>query len=397
MLASKKGYLEIVKNLVTAGAALNLQGNEMFYRENTALMYACKNGYLEIVKILINSGANLNLQGSEWARERYTALIYVSSVTTIRNRHLEIVKILVDAGADVNVQYQRGKTALIHASREGNLETVKTLIEAGANLNLQGQAEWTTAEGWTALIHAARVGHLDVVKSLIDAGADPHLKTEGGWTALMHASDQRHNEVVEFLRSDPSYRRSSVMFTSLFTALGYLAKMDGKTSQEEISFAANLMNEIKLDAEQRRQAEDLFHMGKQAPAIALITLLGNLKNEYKDDPESLHKLMKTLMQIVYLDHVISEQERIAIEEIATHLEISKSVLDTIEASLLSKSKDNKRSTSSNQNQHTKGDNQSTEAGGANSNHSKLVKISADLFEISGYLAKLDGKISQERD
>jgi len=108
-------------------------------------------------------------------------------------------------------------------------------------------------------------------------------------------------------------------------------------------------------------------------------------------------LMKTLMQIVYLDHVISEQERIAIEEIATHLEISKSVLDTIEVSLLSKSKDNKRSTSSNQNQHTKGDNQSTEAGGANSNHSKLVKISADLFEISGYLAKLDGKISQERD
>jgi len=186
-----------------------------------------------------------------------------------------------------------------------------------------------------------------------------------------------------------------VMFTSLFTALGYLAKMDGKISQEEISFAGNLMNEIKLDAEQRRQAEDLFHMGKQAPAIALITLLGNLKNEYKGDPESLHKLMKTLMQLVYLDHVISEQERIAIEEIATHLEISKSVLDTIEASLLSKSKDNKRSTSSNQNQHTKGDNQSTEAGGANSNHSKLVKISADLFEISGYLAKLDGKISQE--
>jgi len=42
MLASKKGYLEIVKNLVTAGAALNLQGNEMFYRENTALIYACK-------------------------------------------------------------------------------------------------------------------------------------------------------------------------------------------------------------------------------------------------------------------------------------------------------------------------------------------------------------------
>ena len=186
------------------------------------------------------------------------------------------------------------------------------------------------------------------------------------------------------------------MFTSLFTALGYLAKVDGKISQEEISFAANLMNEMKLDAEQRRQAEDLFRMGKQAPAIALITLLSNLKNECKDDSESLHELMKTLMQLVYLDHVISEQERIAIEEIATQLGITKSALNAIEASLLLKSKDHKRGNSSSQSQHSERGSQSTEkAGGANPNHSKLVKMSADLFEISGYLAKLDGKISRE--
>ena len=88
------------------------------------------------------------------------------------------------------------------------------------------------------------------------------------------------------------------------------------------------------------------------------------------------------------------RNELAIKEIATQLGIAKSVLDIIEASLLSKSKDNKRSTSSSQNQYSKGGNQSTEKVEA-ANHSKLANISADLFEISGYLAKLDGRISRE--
>lgn len=432
MLSSKKGYLEIVKALVGAGAALNLQGNEMFYGGNTALMYACRNGHLEIVKTLVNAGANLNLQGSEWGREGYTALIYATSI-----KHHQIVKTLVDAGVDVNIKDKREETALIHASKKGNLESVtilinaradvdvqntygqtalmrasregyleivKALIQAGANLNLQGQAQGTVEKGWTALIHASRVGHLEVVKSLIDAGADLHLKTEGGWTALMHASDQDHKEVVKVIQaairkardSDVRDHRSLVMFTSVFTALGYLSKIDGKVSQEEISFAANLMDKMQLDEEQRRQGEDLFRMGKQAPTIALITLLSNLKNEYKDDCESLHELMKTLMQFVYLDHVISEEERLAMKEIATQLGITKSALDIIEASLLAKSKDDKESTPSSQNPYSEKVNQSTEkTEAANSNQSELAKISANLFEISGYLAKLDGRVSRE--
>lgn len=433
MLASKKGHLEIVKTLVNAGATLNLQSNEGGYGGNTALMYACRHGHLEIMKILIDSGANLNLRGNEWAREGYTALIYsaynghqkivkalidagadvnikdellerTALIISSEKGYMEVVKVLIDAGADVNVQNTYGKTALIHASRKGHLEIVKSLIQAEANLNLQGQAEYTSEKGWTALIHASRVGYLEIVKSLVDAGADLNLKTKGGWTALMHASDQGHKEVVEVLQaaasgktrdSDPSDPKLTVIFTSLFTALGYLSKVDGKVSQEEISFVTNGINEMQLDAEQRRQAEELFRMGKQAPAIALMTLLSNLKNEYENDCESLQEFMKILIQLIHVDHVISEQERLAIKEIATQLEIEQSVLNTIEDSL-SKSKGHQRSTSSHQSQHPKRDNQSTEkAETANPSHSKLTKISAGLFEISGYLAKLDGRISRE--
>ena len=117
---------------------------------------------------------------------------------------------------------------------------------------------------------------------------------------------------------------------------------------------------------------------------------------HKSHCESLQEFMKILMQLVHVDHVVSEQKQLAIKEIATQLGIAQSVLDAIEDSLLSKPKDDQGSTSSSQSQHSKKDNQSTEkAETANPNHSKLVKISADLFEISGYLAKLDGRISRE--
>ena len=389
---ASRGNLKAVRDLINERANVNI--TDQF--RDTALIGASKKGYLEIVKVLINAGANVNFQNTYGE----TALIHAC-----KEGSLEITRVLIDTGADINIQNKFGQTALIRASRKGHLEIVKTLIQAGANLNLQGQAEYTIEKRWTALIHASRVGHLEIVKSLVDAGADVSLKTEGGWTALMHASDQNHKEIVKVLQaaesraarnSDPSDRRLSAMFTSLFTALGYLSKVDGKVSQGEIGFAANLMDEMQLDAEQRRQAEDLFRMGKQAPAIALATLLSNLRNEYKNDPESLHELMRTLMQLVYLDRVISEQERLAIKEIAMHMGIAKSALSAIEDSFLSKSKDDKGSTSSSQSQHSKKDHQSAKkVETANPNHSKLVKMSADLFEISGYLAKLDGRISRE--
>ena len=423
--ASRVGHLEVVKSLIQAGADLHLRTAGGW----TALMHASDQGHKEVIKVLedaaskkargsdpsppprrsmpdlidqvsrgnlravrdlTNEGADINIMD----QFRDTALTLSS-----QKGYLEIVKVLVDAGADVNAQNKLGYNALMVASQKGHLEIIKALTDAGANLNLQ------QINGQTALMYASSADYLDTVEFLVDAGADVNVQDENGWTALRYASDQGHKEVIKVLQaavsrktrsSDPGNRKSSVMLNSLFAALGYLAKADGKVTQEEISFVTNLMNEMQLNTEQRRQAEELFRMGKQAPAIALPVLLSELKNEYKNNSKSLEKSMKILMHLVYLKRVISEQERLAIKEIATQLKISKSVLDDIEASLLSKSKDDKGSTSSNRSQHSKRDHQSArKSETANINYSKLVKISADLFEISGYLAKLDGRISRE--
>ena len=224
MLASASGHLEVVKALIKAEADINLQ--DKFGR--TALMYAKKGGYLEIVRVLqeaiieaskagdlkrvkdlIAAGADVNLQD----KNGITALIWANVLG-----HLDVVKILIEAKANVDHQDKYGRTALIFASgsghllevaealsatdtntryqektynlqtimnesKKGHLKSVKTLITAGANPNLQEQ------DGMTALIWVSGMGNLEIVKVLITAGANVDHQNQDGITALMRASD----------------------------------------------------------------------------------------------------------------------------------------------------------------------------------------------------------------
>ena len=66
------------------------------------------------------------------------------------------VKLLLDAGADVNEPAVNGRTALMHAARDGNVNSVKLLIEAGADVNAtMCYHSLTSCYGVTALHHTA--------------------------------------------------------------------------------------------------------------------------------------------------------------------------------------------------------------------------------------------------
>ena len=400
MLSSKNGYLEIVKTLVNAEAALNLQGNEMFYGGNTALMYACRNGHLEIVKTLTDSGAALDLQGSQWGREGYTALMYASCIShyqkivktlvdagadvNIQDKltkntaliHasqkgcLEIVKTLVDAETDVNIKNEYEQTALMRASREDYLEIVKTLIQAGADLNLQGQAQGTTEKGWTALIHASRVGNLAVVKCLVDAGADLNLKTKGGWTALMHASDQSHKEVVKVLRAAESGKPHDSDDLIRASENGYL-----KTVKALIDAGADV--NIKN--------------GYGKTALMCASRKGCLE------------IVKILIQ-ARADLNLQDQDQwtaLIYASGAGHLEIVKYLVDA-GADLNLKTKGGWTASMHASDQGHREVVTVLRAAKPGKPHDpdpghrrSLIKILGDLFEISGYLAKVDGRISRE--
>lgn len=191
VIASKHGYLEIVKKLIEAGACINHDDGS-----NTPLTTACRNGYLDIVKELIIAKADINMKYNQYTPlaaacehghlDIVIELINANACTNLnaknapitlasKNGHLNIVEELLKHSTDVNPEdyYQ---TPLSAACGNGHSIIAQMLIKAGANVNPKNKYQ-------APLTSACKKGNLAIVEALIKAGADVNLKDESN-TAL---------------------------------------------------------------------------------------------------------------------------------------------------------------------------------------------------------------------
>ncbi|MBC6448166.1 ankyrin repeat domain-containing protein [Actinokineospora xionganensis] len=89
----------------------------------------------------------------------------------------------------------RDPYAVVRAAALGKRDAVRILVGAGFDVN--------AAECETALHQAAFAGNLDLVRLLLHLGADRSIRdTSHGSTPLGWAEHNRHDRVVEYLRSD---------------------------------------------------------------------------------------------------------------------------------------------------------------------------------------------------
>lgn len=250
---SEEGDLQGVKRCIEEnGADINYTD----HCGESALIKASLKGYLEIVKYLISKGADMNLGN-------YTALIWASI-----EGHLEIVKVLVEAGADLNIKESSGNTALIKASQKGYFEIVKVLVEGGADVNIRNKYDKTalecsaTDEIWDYLeaktndinlnnalcnfIRRNNLGkvkylvekrgadinanngeplqdaclsedeRLEMVKYLVEHGANVNAKDEYGHTALSSASSYGNLEVMKYLLANSAIIDGYVLYITAF-------------------------------------------------------------------------------------------------------------------------------------------------------------------------------------
>ena len=98
-IACGKGFLEIVKYLVSLGLDIQVC-------DNNPVIQASLYGHLHIIKYLVSLGADIKAQDNE-------ALIWAS-----RNGHLHVVEYLVSNGADVKAQDNR---ALVFTNTQKSL------------------------------------------------------------------------------------------------------------------------------------------------------------------------------------------------------------------------------------------------------------------------------------
>jgi ankyrin repeat protein len=211
-----KGHIEIVKELLKAGANFDAQG----VHRNTPLHYACWKKRKKVVEVLLREGADPNIRGNCGNSPLYYACL-------TRDVDVEIVKALLNAGADPNAQSIDEDMPLHIACFEGhvaivkellehpkidvnalgscgnrplhcacstgnfNIEIVQALLNAGADAYINAKNQY----GYTPLYYAYRNGHFDIVKVLLEAGADSTEKCYKKICALLEEHMKKEEEV----------------------------------------------------------------------------------------------------------------------------------------------------------------------------------------------------------
>ena len=122
----------------------------------TALTRASFKGYLDIVKALLAAGADKDKVDEDGV----TPLIWAAT-----QGHLKVVQVLLKAGAKVDKADKYGHTALIGATDNGHTQVVEALLKAGADFKK------LTGDGETALMIATYHGHTEIVQLLQAAAA----------------------------------------------------------------------------------------------------------------------------------------------------------------------------------------------------------------------------------
>ena len=173
--------IEMIDILLAAGVDVNATGGSF----ETALIVAARRGSIDIVRKLISAGADVNASPEAGYGTALMAAIGQDSHTSKEDkaRYTAIAKELLNAGTDVNIQNRSKQTALSYAVFSGNVDEVIMLLEAGADPNIRDDFDNTilsTAINWGG-------GKASIVEKLIAFGADVNASNECGATELMEA------------------------------------------------------------------------------------------------------------------------------------------------------------------------------------------------------------------
>ncbi|KAL9821263.1 ankyrin repeat and death domain-containing protein 1B isoform 3-T3 [Geothlypis trichas] len=117
LLASEKGHVDMIKNLI----ALKLFTSEKDEEGNTALHLAAKNGHSEVVEILLEQWEKIN----DLNQRQETPLHLAADLGNV-----ELVEVLLKSGCNLKTMDKHGKTALATASRSHHALIVDMIIKA---------------------------------------------------------------------------------------------------------------------------------------------------------------------------------------------------------------------------------------------------------------------------
>jgi ankyrin repeat protein len=210
LLAARKGYTHIVKELINAGAdpsIINKHGQG-------AIHVAVFKGYVEVVEVLIEAKVDIDVrQANDMSEEDGLSPIMLAA----RDGFLEILEtLLTRARPNVNLRNWKGDNALMIAVNAGQVEAAKLLLS-----HEMIDVNAANDNGLTPLMIAAQGGLLEIIPELVAKGANINAQSNMGWTPILLAADGNHADVVEVLSSCEAIQLNSTEAASGWTALHY--------------------------------------------------------------------------------------------------------------------------------------------------------------------------------
>ena len=195
-IASCNGHLDIVLNLLNAGASPNIVNN----KGDSPLIPACQKGHTTIVESLLNSGANIN----QYNKNRDNPIIICCR--TGQNQVLDVILKMIPNEIKESLLNDMSNAAeidgfnpILAAAEVNKVECIKVLHKYNANLNIKTTDTNAIIKGATPLHLACYYNRLAAVKTIVQLGININEQTYDGSSALHIAVKGRYMEIVEFL------------------------------------------------------------------------------------------------------------------------------------------------------------------------------------------------------
>ena len=265
MYACRRGHVEVVRQLLDRGAAINLVST----LGRTAMFEAVMQNRGEVVKLLLDK-AELNINAAHTKECDQTALMLAARL----GQSSMVGDLLTRLDIEPNLQDSNGCTALYLAVYVESYRTVETLLA-----NAKVDVDVVDNIGRSALFVAAMRNNCDIVKLLRENHADPSLKDkQGGGTALLRAIDFGNFDVVEWMLSDLDVDLACV--DSEGRSLLHGASISGNA---EIVGLLGEGDEIDLDARDKNGLTALHDASREGHEEVVQKLLGLGANKAVED------------------------------------------------------------------------------------------------------------------
>jgi DnaJ like chaperone protein len=121
-----------------------------------------------------------------------------------------------------------------------------------------------------------------------------------------------------FFTSQDEFKQQAIFFHTLFSVMGHIAKADGQVSDAEIRMASSLMDQMGLEGDTRREAQEAFREGK-GNDFPLKQVILEFKESCHGRRDILQVYLEILIQSAYVDGKLDKAEQKILENVAQYM------------------------------------------------------------------------------